>query len=258
MPFITHPGRRIEALARFSPGGHYRSRTGSRLRQWDYPAATVHMHGICFQVQEPRDQILALIADAESGGAAVTDEMVDAARDEMARQTLCSMTSHCRTISGPILRTKTSSVHYGRQDGPDRRPEGAPADRTSPASSGIGPRPARSRPRRRAPAPVLRAQPHRRRCDRQDHPGPPPHPVRPAPGAARRRHATMDDLAYLRALQEDRGRPDDETGRWGDVAARCDDVIRRWTMRCRPRWRLGGGRQRGKEIPALALVRFRA
>lgn len=51
-------------------------------------AATVHMHGICFQVQEPRDQILALIADAESGGAGVTDEMVDAARDEMARQTL--------------------------------------------------------------------------------------------------------------------------------------------------------------------------
>lgn len=41
-------------------------------------AATVHMHGICFQVQEPRDQILALIADAESGGAGVevTDDMV--------------------------------------------------------------------------------------------------------------------------------------------------------------------------------------
>ena len=36
---------------------------------------------------------------------------------------------------------------------------------------------------------------------------------------------TMDDLAYLRALQEIASVLDDETGRWGDVAARCDDVI---------------------------------
>ena len=36
---------------------------------------------------------------------------------------------------------------------------------------------------------------------------------------------TMDDLAYLRALQEIAAAQDDETGRWGDVAARCDDVI---------------------------------
>ena len=35
----------------------------------------------------------------------------------------------------------------------------------------------------------------------------------------------MDDLAYLRALQEIASVLDDETGRWGDVAARCDDVI---------------------------------
>ena len=34
---------------------------------------------------------------------------------------------------------------------------------------------------------------------------------------------TMDDLAYLRALQEIAAAQDD--GHWGDVAARCDDVI---------------------------------
>lgn len=39
-------------------------------------------------VRELPEQILELIADAERGGVAVTDEMVDAARDEMARQTL--------------------------------------------------------------------------------------------------------------------------------------------------------------------------
>lgn len=36
---------------------------------------------------------------------------------------------------------------------------------------------------------------------------------------------TMDDLAYLRALQEVASVLDDGTGHWGDVAARCDDVI---------------------------------
>ncbi len=85
MPFITLTSRFTDQPTRVRPDA-----ITAIVNLDEKPGAFVHVgfSGWAVSVTESPETILAAIADAERGGVAVTDEMVDAARDEMARQTL--------------------------------------------------------------------------------------------------------------------------------------------------------------------------